>query len=325
MTEEPCYVDDARAVRQHWIPQSYLFPWCDPDSPVGQEPYVWVFDRDSRNGQRRAPKNIFWETHLYSDFEKPEPERFRLERGLSRIEKEFRDLRERKLMSRKRLTMRDKGLLVTFAAIMHGRTRLQRNHHREQFGRIVEHAEAIKADIEQMTPEERKRLPQSMSSSSRVPSISLGDMRAVVRQPMTHVFPAFVKAEAAILAKMNCALIVAESELGFITSDAPCVHHDPEMYRRPLMYRGGLGYRTAEVTLPLTPNLLLLCGWILESDMKYGNLGPEYVDEFNRRTQFYCDKQYVVRRNATKDHWFDPGEIPEDALKAQQAPTGDPS
>jgi hypothetical protein len=310
-------------MRQHWVPQSYLFPWCDPDSPVGQESYVWIFDRDRRTGAKRAPKNIFWERHMYSDLSKPAPDRFRLERGLSKLERGFSELRERKLRGRKRLSAGDKGILVAFTAVMHGRTRAQRDHQREQWGRIFERAEDLQAAVRRMTPEERRRIPSPLSSDSTDPSLSLAQVRAMAEQPMSHVFPAIAAAEAKILAKMNCALVTTESEPGFITSDTPAVHFDPESYKRPPQFRGGMGSRTAEVTLPLTPHLLVLFGWKLDYDREYADLGTDWVDEFNRRTRFHCDQQYVVRRNVTKDHWFEPGEIPDDAWKPQQARTVD--
>ena len=51
---------------QHWIPRAYLSAWCDPDTPEDQEPYVWSFPRDGGAGRRRAPKNMFAETDMYT-------------------------------------------------------------------------------------------------------------------------------------------------------------------------------------------------------------------------------------------------------------------
>ena len=44
--------------RQHVIPRCYLKQFVDPKTPPGQEPYVWIFDRESKRGKKRAPQNI---------------------------------------------------------------------------------------------------------------------------------------------------------------------------------------------------------------------------------------------------------------------------
>ena len=36
--------------KQHFVPRTYLKAWCDPNVPAKHEPYVWIFQRDSREG-----------------------------------------------------------------------------------------------------------------------------------------------------------------------------------------------------------------------------------------------------------------------------------
>ena len=47
---------------QHYVSKCYLSAWEDPNAPEHMDPYVWVFDRDARAGQPKAPKNVFEET-----------------------------------------------------------------------------------------------------------------------------------------------------------------------------------------------------------------------------------------------------------------------
>jgi hypothetical protein len=47
---------------QHFIPRSYLAAWRDPETPEGQEPYVWRFSKDGSQSKNKAPQNIFTET-----------------------------------------------------------------------------------------------------------------------------------------------------------------------------------------------------------------------------------------------------------------------
>ena len=52
--------------RQHYLPQSYLQAWTDPECPANHEPYVWIFDREGKEGRAKSPKNIFHETDMYT-------------------------------------------------------------------------------------------------------------------------------------------------------------------------------------------------------------------------------------------------------------------
>ena len=52
--------------KQHWVPRSYLAAWRDPVIGEGIEPYVWVFPKESGEGRKKAPKNIFHESDMYT-------------------------------------------------------------------------------------------------------------------------------------------------------------------------------------------------------------------------------------------------------------------
>jgi len=78
---------------QHFVAESYLKAWCDPDCPSNHEPYVWRFDKDGTNPTKRAPKNLFKETDFYT-IEKADGTRdLRLEHGLSELESKFAQIR----------------------------------------------------------------------------------------------------------------------------------------------------------------------------------------------------------------------------------------
>ena len=51
---------------QRFVPNSYLKAWCDPDVPSEHTPYVWRFSKDGTEARKKAPKNIFTETDLYT-------------------------------------------------------------------------------------------------------------------------------------------------------------------------------------------------------------------------------------------------------------------
>lgn len=73
------------------------------------------------------------------------------------------------------------------------------------------------------------------------------------------------------------------------------------MFREP-----ALGYRTTEVTLPVSPQQLLNLNW--QGISGYIKMeGSELVEEFNRRTRFGANNEFVVSQDIKKDTWFDPG------------------
>ena len=80
--------------------QSYLAAWIDPDTPPEQEGYVWVFPRQGGSGKRKAPKNIFYETDLYTIRLKNGVRDVRIEKSLSLIEGMFAKVRDGPIKAR---------------------------------------------------------------------------------------------------------------------------------------------------------------------------------------------------------------------------------
>jgi len=79
---------------QHWIPRSYLEPWCD-SNPVraNAEPYVWCFPKRGGSGRRKAPHNLFEDSDFYTIFTADEKRDLSLEDGLAVLENRFRPIR----------------------------------------------------------------------------------------------------------------------------------------------------------------------------------------------------------------------------------------
>jgi Protein of unknown function (DUF4238) len=303
-------------MQQHWVPESYLLRWCDPDTPAGHEPYVWVFNKDTRQGKAKAPKNIFKQPDLYTDPRRKGSERYWLEAGLSKIENEFVRVRDERIEKRQELGGEDKGILAVFASLMFARTPPYQEHARQPWQRMVEIARDMQQSFSRMSPEQRRKAtPTSIMSDSGEdePSISIEEAEEAATFPAQTLMAPLVKAMAPILAKMPCAVLVTRSDPGFITSDSPCVHFDPEAWKRPPAMRGGMKWRTLEVTLPLTPGMLLMFGWKLLGDRDYVDVSPEIVDVVNATTRWHCDERFIVRRNRVREAWFDAGTPPQEA------------
>jgi hypothetical protein len=124
--------------------------------------------------------------------------------------------------------------------------------------------------------------------------------------------------EAKLLSGMTVTILCTPDDTPFITSDAPVVWHDPELYKMPPFYRTpGLGSPTIEVTMPLAPTRLLLLTHARTAEgyepiLPTLAVGMHLIDENNRRTRFHCDEHFVSNSSEKKEIWFDPGAPPPD-------------
>lgn len=153
--------------KQHFVPRSYLRAWCDPNTPEGQEPYVWLFSGDGSNPRRRAPDNIFRETDLYT-IELPDGGRnLVLEHGLAQLESEFVSIRDTKLRSLEPLEPAEHALLCAFVAAMHERTPARRDHFANQWGKVLAMADQVVQWAKTATPEQKRAAASSAAMPSR--------------------------------------------------------------------------------------------------------------------------------------------------------------
>ncbi|WP_198009993.1 DUF4238 domain-containing protein [Legionella tunisiensis] len=112
---------------QHWITRSYLAGWIDPATPLAQEGYVWVFNKDGSTAKRKAPKNIFCEPDFYTRKTDDGSRDLTLETALCRIENAFIRLRRDKLENLQDLFGKDIFEIIMFASTMMYRTKLRRD------------------------------------------------------------------------------------------------------------------------------------------------------------------------------------------------------
>lgn len=298
-----------RHKKQHWIPQSYLKAWCDPDTPENFEPYVWRFSKDGHTVKHKAPKNIFRENEMYTIHRGNDERDLTLEHGLQGLEDFFARLHRNKLTNRIELTPEEKVLLLLFVAAMNVRTTSQRDHMQKQWGEPLKMMDSLAEQISEMTKEEKAKSAtiQPLSSSSYSESLSHEQVRNLATKPLQHTMFTMMMKQTDILSQMYMAIIGVNISPGFITSDSPCVWFNPEGYKRPLFYRSvGLANKKIEITLPVSPKQAILISWNKKYD-GYKELNSEqFVDDLNNRTWFQCKEHFIVNKNIKKDIWFDP-------------------
>jgi hypothetical protein len=285
--------------RQHWVPRSYLATWCDPDLPPGFEPYVWRFPKDGGQGQRKAPKNIFWKTDFYT-IHLPDGQRdLSLEYGLGTLETRFCQIRKTRIDNREPLSTEEKVWFCAFVAAMRFRTLAQRKAFSQQWRHALRIAEDLQRALDAMTPEQLQqyRSPRSLVETTG-PSLAISDVKKLADQPIQHMLSTIIEEVLPVLIQMNLVIFTTEDDIGFITSDNPCVWFDPQGGRRPPMLQS----RTIEVSMPVSPKSLALLCW--ENFPNYRSTRLFEVDEANFLQRLACHEYFVLRRNLTKPVWF---------------------
>lgn len=286
----------AKNKNQHLVPESYLNAWCDPETQKGQEPYVWVFQKDGSGAKRKAPGNLFSETDTYT-IKGPSGERdLRLETGLSKLEGKFAKVRREKLEKGVPLSDDDVKVLRMFTAAMMARTASQRKHVKGEWGRVL----AMGERLEQAAS--RGAIPPQPAPGEGA-TFTLAEVRRIVAQPLQTTLVPNSEAFYSIFRQLNMVIFETDAEPGFITSDAPCYANAPELSTRPMtIYDSVLHLPSTEVHLPLSPRFLL---YLSRNDLHGRVKVPvDFVEEINRRTRFSCDQKFVVNRNHLSPAWF---------------------
>jgi Protein of unknown function (DUF4238) len=279
---------------QHVIPNSYLQAWRDPNTPKGQEPYVWVHPKLGGEPKRKSPKNKwFTEVDRYT-IKSPTGERnLEIEDTLGSLENHLAALRER-LQAGEPYSTREHMLMCAFTAAMCSRTKPAGDNWSEFHVQIREQV--------------RK---QAAEHGHVLRSESLDD---AVRNAHPQFVEATLQTLTPMLFRMHAGIHIPVGHDGtFITSDNPCVWNDPDAYRRPPGQRDpALMYENIEITLPLGPRVMLMFthkheyGGFFKADRKC-------VDIVNSRTRFRASDWFVTHDGRNEDIWFEERPLPDDA------------
>ncbi len=243
--------------RQHSVPRCYLGAWADPSRPKGHAPFVWVFTKDGSSSRRKAPQNTFATGEPYT-VQLPDGSRdLRIEHGLATVENEFARIRRKILDRHAFLSSEDKLWLSLFVASMNGRTDAMFDLVRRVHGSLLQDAQALQRELDQASPERRKEMVKELTP--RLPSsdddgMTIKDLQSIVNSPQKLLFSTIVSTESPILNGMGIAVLDAPEGSSFITSDTPVVWVDPTAHARaPGVRHFGLGSRSVEVTMPISP------------------------------------------------------------------------
>lgn len=268
---------------QHFVPKCYLSEFVDLNTPTGQEPYIWVFSKNKGRAQKRAPKNVFTENHLYTMEFNGEKD-FTIEQDLSKIEGKFVQVMKT-IKKREPLSDQEHAYLCIFIAAQLQRTlRFKRN--QENFiQQLIDYGTQIS-------------LVNGITKSKQVDDwVEL--KKDIHKLQLIENLPFLTS----IIQKMNIAFLCSPDKIKhpFITSDDPCVLFNPDLQWQRF-FGPGFGQKNVQLTVPLSPEIMVVFSWA--NYHGYGLITSNMVEDLNRMTRGHCDKEFVSHSSNKKRIWY---------------------
>lgn len=268
---------------QHYVPKCYLREFVDPNTPPGQEPYVWIFKRNDKKGKKKAPSNILKETDLYTLHVKTGEKDYSIEEALSSLEGRYAEIFRTKIKHKLPLDEEEHLLLCVFIAAMLQRTI-----------RNKENLEGFLDNVIEMTRAMEKQHGVKPKKSSELQEIKKDAHKLGVIKSLPEI--------GSLLFEMNLAfLCVPSQQKKFITSDDPCNLFNPELQWQS-WYGPGLGQKSIQLTMALSPEITACLTW--SSVRGYMKINGSMVDDLNRMTRAMCHEYFVSSSKKTKLIWF---------------------
>ena len=273
----------------HYVPKFYLKKFCDPNTPEGQEPYVWVAPKSGGEWKRRAPKNTGFETDLYSVTTKDEKKSDEIEKLLSAVESRVARLYRDRLDRFEMPTTEDERVILTeFVALFVARSPFARTtltQMADQMGGMFRKMLASRPEVLERNMREfaeKKGEELKISTEDMVRAIRGDTVKWNVNQEfITQLSMTQLTKFSEVIFNMNWRFLVAPYGEYFVTTDSPAYWQD--LTPRPAFFRGhGLAMTNVEVVLPLSRKLCFLARWERSSGVMVATVGQ--VREIINRT-----------------------------------------
>ena len=268
--------------KHHKIPRTYLEAFTDTSGRV------WVAD-ERFNVYQQKPKNILTENDYYT---------IRFESGggtldvetkfLNGIEGSYAGIYREKIATRTPITEKEKAILAVFVTSMMERQPVRRDALADFFKRLEEHVTHMRG-LPDRVKQNLAKMP-NLSSGEGIPADEFLKMGKDIGSLHTSLIPESIPELAPIIFDMKWAFAIREADAPlFITSDNPFKTVNPvaeaELGVGRIGSMPGLAQKDVEVTLPLSSDIVLFCGWQMSHDCLYIPVPKETVEDVNRRTQ----------------------------------------
>ncbi len=293
--------------KQHYVPRSYLEAWTDPRTPEGYQPYVWIFSKDTHEGKRKSPSNIFHETDLYT-MKIGENRDLTIEKGLSQLEGKFSILNRDKLEKSSEITDFEHIILCAFTAAMYSRTLAFGNLWKPIFGDLANKMEMLGKQIENATPERTRAVRSSFGlDKDKQNIVTIEEIEVLAEKPTPSLVSTHLEEFTPLLYKLDMMVIKTSIKPGFITSDNPCVWIYSSETDKPITK--GIYSPNTEIHLPISPQQCVLFNQRGQNgylDLSQFDTEAEkaVVNETNDRTYKNSKNYVVVNENMGFETWF---------------------
>lgn len=268
--------------KHHKIPRTYLEGFTD------SEGRIWVAD-ERLNLYPQKPKNILTENDYYT---------IRFESGggtldvetklLNGIEGSYAQIYRDKVAVKGNVTEKEKAVLAVFVTSMMERQPVRRAALEDFFKQVKEHVTHMRG-LPDKVKQNLAKMP-NISSGEGIPADDLLKMGEDIGSLHTSLIPESIPELAPIIFNMKWAFLVRQGDAPlFLTSDKPFTMVNPvaeaEIGIGRIGSMPGLAQKDVEITLPLSSDVTLFCGWNMSHDCLYIPTTKAEVEDINRRTQ----------------------------------------
>ncbi len=256
-----------KKIQHHFVSETYLRNFTNKQNKI------FVLTDDDKIFDTN-PNNIFKENH----YNTVNGSLF-IEDSISEIEGAYNTILKNKILKSTKLTDEEKTIFSLFVAFIHNRVRIRHELMEKSLTDLLSWADNFKGD----------------NISSAVPSSGKTINIENIRERLKDFNPEFAGSSfrtsfhiADLLCQMKWRFLVIDSDDVFISSDNPAHlcrptsenKYGPEAFGS----RPGFIYKDAELTIPLTPQVILLASWINNADLDYLPIPDNWVCQFNYRT-----------------------------------------
>lgn len=243
---------------------------------------MWIFNRGEKRGRKKAPSNIFAENDLYTIKLKTGEKSYAIEETLSNLEGKYAGIFRSKIMNRVPLNEEEHVMLCAFVSVMLQRTLRHKDNLERFYNELIDISEKMER-AHNVEPKRSQELRLHKENTHRLGVVQL--------------LPDITE----LLMGMSVAFLIAEKGARFVTSDDPCNLFNPDLQWQKI-YGPGLAQKNVQVTLPLSPKIMLCMSW---SNLRgYILWGKSHVQEANRMVVGHCYKYFVSHSPKPKRMWF---------------------
>jgi hypothetical protein len=292
------------AKSQHTVPRLHLQHFAGA-SPAGQ---VWTYDSQSGRNWSKIPEETGTETHFYSLQREDGTQDTRIEDMLSEIETRAAPVYQALL--RGEIPQPKTQARINFAeflAMQCARTSAMRRIHAQihshgiqaQSFAYAQNQEAFNQIIQDVEKERGESIPPELKAEVRQSMLDPSGYEIEIPKRITLGALGLADKLSPIFYNMTWSL-GCSAEGFFISSDNPVVRQIDPATHHPVMGDGGFINKTAEVSFPLSPNLMLITSWD-RTARDFGVFEKVHVDGLNK-IRASCSDRFVYAH--VREQWI---------------------